>query len=235
MNTPQNIPNIGWPDAGDDIPEGMSPVIGHWIIAAGQWMPDEIRNSDEWNALLLRAERCGSDREAERRAILIDWIWDPVLKNLQSVADDHGYGTKWRRMCAERTGARAGCAGAGEPTGRAACEAAWVGMAADSADDAARLHTVIARLPVRDAADAAYAASWSKYVAAAAAHAATAAGIAARSTKKAAWATMDPVAVLRRMIECRSDAVNVKSVWYGERFAQLYRSICSGKCGAWFS
>src|SRR6476661_3832939 len=55
----------------DRIPECMSPVIGKWIIRIQDAMPDEMRNSAAWKALLPAAAGTGRDREADRLRIIM--------------------------------------------------------------------------------------------------------------------------------------------------------------------
>ena len=70
----------------DKIPNCMSPVIGQWIIRIQDSMPDSMRNSDEWKALLPLAAGTGREKEAERRDMIMGWMWG-ALENLQPVAD----------------------------------------------------------------------------------------------------------------------------------------------------
>lgn len=91
----------------DSIPACMSPVIGKWIIGVQDAMPDAMRNSDEWRLLLPLAAGTGRNHEAERSAILLDWMWDVVLPELQTLADSQGYGKEWKAMTTEKTAAAA--------------------------------------------------------------------------------------------------------------------------------
>lgn len=159
----------------DEIPDCMSPVIGKWIIVVQDAMPDEMRNSVEWRQLLPLAAGTGRDREAERLAIILDWMWSTVLPSIQPVADAGGYGEQWRAMCAERTPAAATAA-----SWASWAEASWAAAAATAAATAA------------EASRAA--------VEAAAAAAARAAERAAAWAAPAAWTTFAPADLLRRLI-----------------------------------
>ena len=68
-------------DIGDHRPPCMSPVIHRFIIEAQDLAGDEMRNSEEWKALLPWA--AGSldevEIELERLSLVRDWLWDTVL------------------------------------------------------------------------------------------------------------------------------------------------------------
>lgn len=87
----------------DEIPECMSEVIGRWIIGVQDAMPDDMRNSEGWRALLPFAAGTGRAREAERLAIILDWMWEVTLPSIQPIADKYGFGTEWLTMTTERT------------------------------------------------------------------------------------------------------------------------------------
>ena len=93
----------------DDIPACMSPVIGKWIIAIQDAMPDGLRNSPTWKALLPLAAGTGRHPALEQRraALLLDWVWDDVLPQLQPLADANGFGAEWGTMLTERAPAAA--------------------------------------------------------------------------------------------------------------------------------
>ena len=170
----------------DTIPMCMSKVIGQWMIVVQDAMPSEMRNSSGWKCLLPMAAGTGREREEERLALIMDWMWGPVLPYLQSLADQGGFGAEWRTMCVEKSPKAAG-------------DAAWAaGDAAWAAGDAAR-----------DAAWAAGDAAWAAGDAArdaagdAARDAARAAGDAARAAGDAgdvAWERYDPVGLLARLV-----------------------------------
>ncbi len=174
----------------DDIPACMSPVIGRWIIGVQDAMPDDMRNSARWKTLLPLAAGTGRELEAERSALILDWMWGTVLTELQPLAEKGGYGDAWRAMTTLRTPAAAAAeaawaAAAARAAARAAAwaaeaaEAAWAAEAAEAAEAA------------RAARAAAWAAAWAAE-AAAAARAAEAAE-AARAARAAAWAAVrDP-------------------------------------------
>jgi hypothetical protein len=128
----------------DDIPDCMSKVIGRWIISVQDAMPADMRNSGRWKSLLPAAAGTGRDKEQERLAIILDWMWGTVLPTLQPLADERGFGREWQAMTTERTGAAAHAARA------AALAVVWA-----AAREAAL-------------ADTAYAAEWAARAAAAA-------------------------------------------------------------------
>ena len=84
-------------------PKCMSVAIARWIIHVQDTMPSSLRNSERWKAALVRAAGTGRALERERLDILLDWMWATVLPFLQPLADARGFGTKWRRMCTERS------------------------------------------------------------------------------------------------------------------------------------
>ena len=67
----------------DKIPDCMSEVIGNWIIATQDAMPDHMRNSEEWRALIPDAAGTGREHEDKRGAIITDWMWSTVLPQAQ--------------------------------------------------------------------------------------------------------------------------------------------------------
>jgi hypothetical protein len=165
----------------DMVPDCMSPVVGRWIISVQDRMPDEMRNSDTWRNLLPRAAGTGRDLEDERLAIILDWMVDVVLTDLQSFATDRGFGTEWAAMLSTPRPWR-GAAGA--------AWAAWAAWAAEAAGAAG-------------AAEAAWAAEAARAAGAArAAEAARAARAAeaARAAGAAAWDRFDPCGLLERLI-----------------------------------
>ena len=87
----------------DEIPDCMSEVIGCATITLQDAMPDDMRNSARYKTWLPTAVGTGRDREEERLAVLMDWMWRTVLPQLQPLADEKGFGKEWRTMCSERT------------------------------------------------------------------------------------------------------------------------------------
>lgn len=87
----------------DETPDCMSNVLGKAAIALQDAMPDEMRNSSRYKSLIPNMPGTGREREAERLAVLMDWMWTVVLPQVQPVADKHGFGAEWLRMCAEKT------------------------------------------------------------------------------------------------------------------------------------
>jgi hypothetical protein len=158
----------------DRIAEVDSLVVGEWIIRIQDAMPDGMRNSAEWRKLLPLAAGLGRAYEKERRELILDWMWGTVLPTLQHRAESHGYGPQWLAMTVDRTTASARIA-------RAAADAADAAHAADAAAYAAYA-----------AADAAHAA--------AAADAAHAAAAAAAAMREARWTTINPPALLKKLI-----------------------------------
>ena len=76
----------------DAIPMCMSKVVGEWMMAVQDVMPSEMRNSSGWKRLLPMAAGTGRKREEERLALIMDWMWGTVLPDLQSLADQGGFG-----------------------------------------------------------------------------------------------------------------------------------------------
>ena len=99
----------------DTIPKCMSKIIGQWMMPIQDVMPGKIRNSSGWKCLLPMAAGTGREREEERLALIMDWMWGTVLPDVQSVADQGGFGAEWRTMCMEKSPDAAGAA-AWEPT-----------------------------------------------------------------------------------------------------------------------
>jgi hypothetical protein len=167
----------------DDIPECMSEVVGNWIIRIQDLMPNAMRNSPEWRALLPHAAGTGRSKEIERLAILKEWLFVTVLPTLQGVADSNGFGKEWSEMCSDKTT-----------------------IAADAADAAARAVARAARAVARAAADAADAA------ARAAARAADAATYATDAADAAARAAANVANVARAAANVARAAANVANV-----------------------
>jgi hypothetical protein len=171
----------------DTIPDCMSPVVGRWIIVIQDAMPDDMRNSREWRELLPLAAGTGRLHEKERLDIILDWMWGTALPLVQPVADAHGFGVEWSRMCSERSAKAAADAAA------AADEAAaWAARAAQAA----------ARRAAWAGAAGAAGAAWAAGAAKAAGAAAWAAGAAwaAWANAGAPWAKLNPPALLARLV-----------------------------------
>ncbi len=166
----------------DDIPDCMSKVLGKAIIGLQDAMPDDMRNSDRYRAMLMTAPGTGRDKEQERLAVLMDWMWGTVLPQVQPLADEKGFGDEWRRMCDERTTNAASAA-------RAAAYAP-ARAASDAATAAAYAYAASAAAYAADAYAAAYAASRAAFTA-----------YAASAARDHFWQTVDPIGVLERMIE----------------------------------
>ena len=177
----------------DTIPACMSEVLGQATIKLQDAMPDVLRNSNRYKALLPNMAGTGRDKEQERLGVLLDWMWVTVLPQLQDTADTYGFGVEWSRMCRERSHDAAArtytAAYAAAATYDAAAAVARDAAVARAAADAAVAAAVaaVARAAAADAADAA----------AAAAVAATYA--AAVKNRDAFWQVVDPIGLLERM------------------------------------
>jgi hypothetical protein len=194
----------------DDVPECMSEVIGRWIIGVQDDMPDGMRNSREWRQLLPLAAGTGRKHEAERNAIIQEWMWTKVLPSLQPIADEGGYGVEWRAMITERTAAAAWAARAAEAAGAAAWAAARAAAratAAERAVAAAAATWAVAAAAATWASHAAWAvrAAEAAEAAAATARAAAATRLAA-AAEAAAWREFDPIGLLAELIAVSGEA-----------------------------
>lgn len=155
----------------DEIPSCMSRIVGLWIIGIQDAMPEDLRNAPEWRTLLPLAAGTGRDHEPERMRVIMDWLWDVVLPQVQSYADGNGFGDSWRRMCEVRTSAAAFAAG------KAAAEAPAVALA-DAAIDRFGFASVAAN-------DTAEAVIWAAKAVA----------------RWEFWTAVNPAAVLAKMVE----------------------------------
>lgn len=180
----------------DDIPDCMSEVIGKWIIAIQDRMPDDMRNSDEWKRLLPLAAGTGRTKEPERLSIMMDWMWES-LKLLQPFADAKGFGKEWAAMCVEKSHAAAFAAYAAYVATVAAAnaDAAYAAAATYAAAYAAAEAATYAAIATADYAD--YAADHAVTFAAYAAYAANAV---VSTTHAVAWQTINPPALLEKLI-----------------------------------
>ena len=165
----------------DDVPDCMSRVIGRWIIAVQDQMPAPIRDSAAWRELLVLAAGTGGEHEGERRALVLDWMWN-ALAVVQPRADAEGYGEAWATMLRERTVTSADAAAYAAAYAAADADAAAYSAASAAADAAAYSAAATA---------AAEAADYAAADAAAGAYAAAAA---------AAWTAIDPISCLRRLV-----------------------------------
>ena len=102
----------------DSVPECMSLVIGKTILVLQDAMPDAMRNSDAWRTLLPLAAGSGRQHEAQRLAVLLDWMWSVALPEVQPVAEANGFGGEWAHMCSQKS------AGSAKVAAWAASEAA---------------------------------------------------------------------------------------------------------------
>jgi len=169
----------------DSVPECMSLVIGKTILVLQDAMPDAMRNSDAWRTLLPLAAGSGRQHEAQRLAVLLDWMWSVALPEVQPVAEANGFGGEWAHMCSQKSAGSAKVAAwaASEAAEQVTSEKARAARAAEGAARAAAL-----------ASDAAHeAASWQ------------AGWQAARSADQNFWDRVDVPELLRRMIEAPED------------------------------
>jgi hypothetical protein len=172
----------------DKIPDCASEVIGRWIIAVQDRCPPEHgRGHPEWLRLLPLAAGTGRAHEAERLAIVLDWMWSTVLPSVQSIANQDGFGEQWRVMCETRTMGAAEAASWAAYAGRYAADKVYEGNAAHYAASYAA-----------NAADVEYAVDG--YAAAFTAYAADAVDAVMYAADKDAWATFAPIEVLRKLI-----------------------------------
>lgn len=155
----------------DKIPDCMSPVIGEWIIRVQDSMPDSMRNSVEWKSLLPLAAGTGREKEKERLALIMEWMWES-LALVQPVADAKGFGPQWAKMLTEKTPVAASIAAVTDDV-----QAAYAADNANIAIDAATCTAVHAATR-------------------AAVHAATRA-----VTRAAAWQKLNPCGLLQKLIE----------------------------------
>ena len=84
-------------------PKCMSYVIGRSIQLLQDEVPQQLRNHATWRNLLLLAARTDSGRESERLDILVRWVWETVLPTLDPVADKYDIGKSWRRAIVRRS------------------------------------------------------------------------------------------------------------------------------------
>ena len=179
----------------DNIIDCMSPVLGKAAMRLQDAMPDDMRNSTRYKNLIPNMPGTGREREAERLAILMDWMWTVVLPQLQPTADKCGYGAEWRHMCETKTAAAANAAAAAAYYADASAAAANAAAAAYYADASAAYASADASAAYASAdASAAYYAD-----AAASAAYASAASAAASADASAFWEAVDPIGVLERM------------------------------------
>jgi len=182
----------------DDIRPCMSLVLGKAAIGLQDAMPDEMRNSARYKALIPNMPGSGRAHEAERLAVLMNWMWTVVLPQVQPDADKNGFGAEWSKMCKEKTPAAARAA-ARAAAARAAADDDAADVAARAAVDAADAADARATAD-DDAADVAYADDDAADAAArAAAAAADAAARAADVAHTDFWTAVDPIGVLERM------------------------------------
>jgi hypothetical protein len=192
----------------DETPSCMSLVLGRTTIRLQDVMPNQMRNSKRYKRLIPDMPGTGRERETERLAVLMDWMWTVVLPQLQPIADKHGFGSAWRNMCEVKTSNAAADAGyaanavvaaaAGYAAARAAAAAAAAGYAAARAADYA-VYAANAVVAARAANAAALAADWVAANAAANAADAARAALAADANVVKFWEAVDPIGVLERM------------------------------------
>ena len=187
----------------------MSAIIARWIIQVRDRMPATIRDSAAWRELLLLSAGTGQNYEAERQALILDWMWD-ALALLQLEADARGYGVEWATMLRDRTVASAKTAAASAATAAYAYEdavafaayayhaaaASYAYADASASADPAKVAVAVAS---EAAAEIAYADAVGVAAAAEGAYADAYADAYAVAVA-AAWTTIDPVGLLRRLV-----------------------------------
>ena len=174
----------------DNIPPCMSRIIGEWIIGIQDAMPDELRNSDEWKELLPLAAGTGRDlgKEQARLDLIMDWMWKKVLPTVQPIADQHGFGEEWHIMTTKATA---------EATAEAI---PW------AYQEAAEVHVDLAVAAARAAARAQEtAAARAPWGATAWATTSVACALKTADDARAAWAAVDPVGLLRKMVAVKAE------------------------------
>jgi hypothetical protein len=171
----------------DTIPTCMSEVIGKWVIKIQDAMPSDMRNSPRWRELLPLAAGTGRERENERLAIIMNWVWDIVFPQLQGFAEKNNFGTEWKTMCTERTAADAAYAARAAD----AADAAYAAYAADAANAAYAARAADAAAYAADAARAAYSAAYA---------AANAANAACAADSDNYWTAIDPCGLLEKLV-----------------------------------
>ena len=85
------------------VPDCMSQVIGEWIVIVQDQMPHAMRNSTHWRTMLPLAAATGRTRETQRKAVLLQWLFDTVLPVAHEAAEAQGFGKAWKKLCEQRT------------------------------------------------------------------------------------------------------------------------------------
>ena len=174
----------------DEPPDCMSEVIGRWIVAVQDRMPDGTRNSPGWRELLPLAAGTGREHETERIDMVLNWMFGTTLPLLQPLADERGFGILWRSMCVKRT----------EGAAVAARYAAWdssswsAAAASYAAEHALRSYHAakVNLLASTDDSPPLFESGW-------ATDAAQVVTVAI-AIDKCAWGRVDPIGLLRKMI-----------------------------------
>ena len=172
----------------DDIPDCMSKVLGKATMALQDAMPDKMRNSDRYKAVLIDMPGTGHNREQRRMEVIMAWMWDVVLPQLQDISDEEGFGKEWRHMCEQKS----------KQAADAAVYAARAARAVYAARAASAAYAVVYAADA--SASAAYTARAVVYAGSAARAAASAArAVYAASSAADFWVRVDPIGVLERM------------------------------------
>ena len=120
--------------------------------------------------------------------MLVDWMWDTVLPAAQNAADERAKGEYWRSMCRTRTASGVACAAVSHLQSHTEV---YAEVYADGDD----LGIFLAAWPIGDdVATAAYCTI--EYIA----EAAASAGCAPDAVRADAWAIIDPVGLLERLV-----------------------------------
>ena len=86
-------------------PQCMSYVIGRWIELVQDEISQKMRNDATWRTLLPFAARTDRESGCERNRldIVVKWMWETILPSLDPVAEKYDIGNIWRRAVLGRT------------------------------------------------------------------------------------------------------------------------------------
>ena len=172
----------------DRVPSCMSYVTGVWIRGIQDVMPPDIRNHPRWRGFLPLAAGTGREHERERTVIISDWAWDDVLSLLQPIADDNCCGDAWRKMREWRSVTEASRMAADARADGLTALADAATVSADMADSctSSRLVANAVEVSVTVANSLAWSGETCSF---------------ASTTFSDAWQKIDPIDVLRRLID----------------------------------
>ena len=95
--------NPGYYSHYDLVPRPMSLVIGCAVDELSAVMPASLRNNSAWLDLLPLTVATGRESEAKRFSIVADWLWEVALPIAQPLANQHGFGGSWQAGWTGRT------------------------------------------------------------------------------------------------------------------------------------